>query len=261
MKGKILILAGLIAIIFSGCNCMEKSNSVIDGHNSRNSLDWAGSYKGVLPCADCEGIETTITLNYDNSFSKSEIYLKNKEKSEFSGKGDIEWDKNGNIITLKSNNYDTKYLVGEGRLIMLDRKGKRIKGNLADLYILNKIDRADASLSFDKNLEDKTWMLTRFLEKAVKGNKDTHYIIFISEDHRLSTKVGCNIIFTSYEISGKGNIKFNTLASTKMYCPDTIEDEYARHLETIDSYLVSPDGKKLTLRHSGKSVAEYELAE
>ena len=36
-----------------------------DQHNSRNSLDWNGVYKGVLPCADCEGIETVITLLND----------------------------------------------------------------------------------------------------------------------------------------------------------------------------------------------------
>ena len=25
--------------------------------NAANSLDWAGKYEGVLPCADCEGIK------------------------------------------------------------------------------------------------------------------------------------------------------------------------------------------------------------
>ena len=36
-------------------------------HNSRNSLDWAGIYEGVLPCADCPGIQTRLTLSRDES--------------------------------------------------------------------------------------------------------------------------------------------------------------------------------------------------
>src|SRR5690606_18798136 len=43
--------------------------------NSRNSLDWAGTYRGVLPCADCEGIETVITLAEDGSFREHTRYL------------------------------------------------------------------------------------------------------------------------------------------------------------------------------------------
>ena len=34
-------------------------------HNSQNSLDWEGVYKGILPCADCDGIETEIVINSD----------------------------------------------------------------------------------------------------------------------------------------------------------------------------------------------------
>ena len=36
-------------------------------HNAQNSLDWNGTYKGVLPCADCAGIEKEITLYKDQT--------------------------------------------------------------------------------------------------------------------------------------------------------------------------------------------------
>ena len=39
--------------------------TTVDLHNSQNSLDWSGTYKGITPCADCEGIETILTLNAD----------------------------------------------------------------------------------------------------------------------------------------------------------------------------------------------------
>jgi len=37
-------------------------------HTSANSLDWAGVYRGVLPCADCPGIETTLRLATDSTY-------------------------------------------------------------------------------------------------------------------------------------------------------------------------------------------------
>ena len=35
--------------------------------SSATSLDWEGVYRGVVPCADCEGIVTTITLRRDGT--------------------------------------------------------------------------------------------------------------------------------------------------------------------------------------------------
>ena len=34
--------------------CAPSRNAApVDSHTARDSLDWAGSYEGVLPCADC----------------------------------------------------------------------------------------------------------------------------------------------------------------------------------------------------------------
>jgi len=52
-------------------------------------------YQGVLPCADCEGIETTIklnidTVNYHHTFEISETYIgKPDNENSFSKKGTI----------------------------------------------------------------------------------------------------------------------------------------------------------------------------
>lgn len=34
-----------------------------------------GTYTGMLPCADCTGIETTITFNQDRSYSMKNMYM------------------------------------------------------------------------------------------------------------------------------------------------------------------------------------------
>ena len=51
------------------------SAAAVDEHNSRNALTWYGVYTGVIPCADCEGIETSITLMKVNTFSRKLVYL------------------------------------------------------------------------------------------------------------------------------------------------------------------------------------------
>lgn len=112
-----------------------------DMHTSQIALDWPGIYTGTLPCADCEGIETTLTLNDDNTFELHQIYLKGDVPLNFQEKGDFEWDKDGAAIHLKINS-DVQshyhYKVGENKLMALDSDGNEVMGNLREHYILEK---------------------------------------------------------------------------------------------------------------------------
>lgn len=112
----------------------EAAKSIPIGDTSQNSLDWAGSYEGVLPCASCEGMQTLITLQADNSFIQETVYLGKDEKI-LKLMGKVTWDELGQKITLEDG---TQYLVGENQLIMLDTEGKRITGELAANYVLKK---------------------------------------------------------------------------------------------------------------------------
>src|SRR5690606_28208858 len=77
------------------------SNPAADAaHNSRNSLDWAGTYRGVLPCADCEGIETLITLTEDGGFREHTRYLGKAEgQTDTSREGSFSWSDDGSTVT------------------------------------------------------------------------------------------------------------------------------------------------------------------
>lgn len=113
--------------------------STITGDNSMNSLDWAGVYKGTVPCADCEGIETTITIANDSSYVLSLNYLGKKGAAPIEKKGTFSWNAAGNTITLNGiTDGANQYLVGENRLIQLDLNGERINGDLAKKYELGK---------------------------------------------------------------------------------------------------------------------------
>lgn len=115
-----------------------QANEIKDMHQSKNSLDWEGVYEGTLPCASCEGIQSTVTLKADLSFEKKEVYLGEKNGT-FNEKGKFSWDKDGSIITLKLNDEKTQYRVKEGCIVMLNADGKENTGELAEHYILRKI--------------------------------------------------------------------------------------------------------------------------
>lgn len=109
----------------------------VDEHNSKNSIDWAGTYHATLPCADCDGIHTIIEINNDETFKLTQEYLNKNNKSENTGK--FTWSADGSKINLKTkDNSNFNFKVGEGKLIFLDQEENEITGPLADKYILIK---------------------------------------------------------------------------------------------------------------------------
>lgn len=118
---------------------MRFEKQPIDSHNSQNALDWQGTYKGVTPCADCEGIETEIILKKDLTFVIQTKYLGKGDGKVFEEKGNFIWDKKGGKISLLGlKGRPSQYKVGENKLIQLDVNGKAIIGALAEKYVLTK---------------------------------------------------------------------------------------------------------------------------
>lgn len=152
MKYRIFVLFSLSFFFFSCKNEKEKDEvkvqtvstdasdiGVVDMHNSQNALDWSGIYSGVIPCADCVGIETEVILNEDMTFIKRTKYLGKGDQRIFEEKGTFVWDKTGSIVSLNGiNETPIQYKVVENGLIQLDLEGKVITGSLANNYILKK---------------------------------------------------------------------------------------------------------------------------
>src|SRR5271169_1506388 len=93
-----------------------------DLHTSQNSLDWAGVYEGVLPCADCPGIKTRLTLNRDGTFARVTQFMGRQNAVE-TVNGRFAWQAHGNAITLDEQGGGQQYSVGEGRLTLLRHDG------------------------------------------------------------------------------------------------------------------------------------------
>ncbi|MBK5191852.1 MAG: copper resistance protein NlpE N-terminal domain-containing protein [Flavobacteriaceae bacterium] len=119
----------------------QEPQVINNSHTSRNSLDWEGIYTGVLPSDDCEGIDTSLSLNKDQTYLLKLRYLgiPEKESKEFISEGKFTWDENGNNITLEgANDGSRKFKVGENYLMPLDKNAKEIEGIPGNNYKLFK---------------------------------------------------------------------------------------------------------------------------
>ena len=83
-----------------------------------------GELSGKLPCADCPGIETKLTLNEDGSFLLDETYLEKKD-GQFNAKGSYEVSADGAFVTLKEEGNDKPrvFLVEEDAAYLVEKVG------------------------------------------------------------------------------------------------------------------------------------------
>ena len=218
--------------------------------NSFNSLDWQGTYTGTLPCEDCDGKQTTITLNKDLSYAVEMKHITKSAKL-FPQEGTFEWNKEGSKITLKDiQNAPAKYLVGENALIPLDANGDRIK----DYNVLKKQGSNTASIS-NLPITETRWIIKELMGKQIPVNADKSKPFFIqlrASDNRIVAFAGCNSIAGPYEITENNRVKFSKLMSTMMACENMeIETTFSKVLEQTKSYNII--GNKLQLIGVNKS--------
>jgi uncharacterized lipoprotein NlpE involved in copper resistance len=140
-----LLCASLsVAALLGGCMPRAETpatpQAVIDGHNSRNALDWSGTYEGVLPCADCPGIKTRLVLHDDGRFELQTQYLE-RDREPRSSSGRFTWNAAGSGIVLDAaGGAGQQFLVGEGRLLQMNRDGTVPPWN-SPHRILNKVSK------------------------------------------------------------------------------------------------------------------------
>jgi len=129
----------ILNFMMGGIAILRFEKLLIDSHNSKNSLEWLGTYRGTTPCADCEGIDSQITLNNDFTFAIKTKYIGKGDAKVFEEKGSFTWDKAGGSILLQGiKEGPSQYKVGENKLIKLDMDGKTTTGQLAEKYVLLK---------------------------------------------------------------------------------------------------------------------------
>ena len=68
-----VFFAGMLTLY--SCHSPQPVTSNPDpAHNSENALDWPGVYRGMIPCADCEGIKMQLRLTQDGTYQLASLY-------------------------------------------------------------------------------------------------------------------------------------------------------------------------------------------
>jgi heat shock protein HslJ len=193
-----------------------------DLHTSQNSLDWAGIYEGVLPCADCPGIKIQLTLNRDGTYERVMQYLERQVPAE-TVRGQFTWQASGNAITLDEHGDGQQYSVGEGRLSLLYRDSGRGMSKVPNA-VLTLVGQTAGRNSLPQTLERYRWTLesttdsqNRHIDMLPPG-KDRPVVLSFS-GNRLSIQGPCNRMMGAYQIDAAGQLTVRGgPASTMMGC-------------------------------------------
>lgn len=208
------------------------------GDNSEVSVDWEGTYHGVLPCADCPGISTVLTLDGEGHY-KLETKYQEKDDKVFVEEGLFNWDPTGSNITLQASD-NRQFKVGENQVFQLDQDGKMIEGDLSAHYVLKKAGQ---------DIRDIYWKLVEINGKSLEGVETMKepYLRLNSEGNRAEASGGCNGMGGTYELKDDiWRLSFSQFMSTQMACENMeIEQQLADVIQRTDSYAVANDTLQL----------------
>lgn len=214
MKNLIPII--MAALFLSACNQQQEVPAAIQ---------LPATYAGIIPCADCMGIQYEIALKEDFTFAEQLVYM-GKSDSVFLTTGN--WKAvNDSVIQLEKENAGMQFFLAEaGALIMLDVNGKRIDGGTAEMYYLKIGNR--------KNLAQLTAISTDpFSAKRAEG------IDFIATG---------NEPFWNVEIDFEKMMQFKTMEGKSINTPIPVFNPKGNMIE----YVAETETGKLILQISSE---------
>lgn len=124
---------------FQACQNEEKIAEQLDPENKiLETATEVEQYKGLIPCADCMGIEVVLTLLSDQSYTESNTYLTDKvENPHHIEKGKFEW-RNDTLYLRRKEGVSMK-LRTDTALIAFDSEGNLMSDVFGSKYNLKKV--------------------------------------------------------------------------------------------------------------------------
>ncbi|WP_148821297.1 copper resistance protein NlpE [Campylobacter concisus] len=134
------------------------------------------SFHTILPCPNCEGIKTIITLNKDKTYTKTMLTI-DKEVSLVEKNGTFDVD--DSAIILKDENGNLSYFApNKNSLLQLDDKKNKRVGVLAQIYNFEPVNKAYKDSFFAKFYKFKN--KDSFLDIVIVPSKNGAKISFYS---------------------------------------------------------------------------------
>lgn len=123
----------LISILLGACDNRDSTRTT----NISPDALVGQTYSGITPCADCEGIFYKLSLREGQRFEERSIYIGESNRP-FTDTGSYTIQDDTLLILEGENKKATRFAIEDSVLVMLDQKGERITGSLADHYVLDR---------------------------------------------------------------------------------------------------------------------------
>lgn len=92
------------------------------------------------------------------------------------------------------------------------------------------------------------WVKTQMNDNTLITPKDSNaFTITFGADGRVTGTTDCNNFMGNYKLDGN-KLTFDAMASTKMFCQGSQEDEFHKYLAEVDGFLIDATQKQLILQ-------------
>ena len=231
-------------------SCKQEAPVAKEVRMQKTYPDWCGTYVGVLPCEDCRGIETILTLQRDHFFRLITTRLGKGEQASIQT-GKYAWNQDSTIIILDINAQSpVQYYHHINGLYQLDPEGNRITGPNAEQYKLTR--------TMESMLAQYRWNLRELLGKYLEGS--SAHIRFDDDGRVISGYGWCNTFEGEYEFLGDDKVRFGEMISMGKNCPDsTIEQQFLNVFKAVNTYHVE-NGVLSLSRGDNEPVVKFEAS-
>jgi heat shock protein HslJ len=222
------------------------------------------SYTGRIPCADCTGIDATVTFNADQTYAQRYVYVGTRTPSTFVETGTWKLDTSTKTFTLTpSDGRAHAYRLGTNRITMLGANGGPIASKLNFTLAKSASVIAIAAplppepAAHAAALKGRTWYLVVLDGQRVitASNEATPRLRF--ENSNVSGSTGCNNVAGSYQ-AGAETLVFSPLATTRKFCADAMvwENGFLKMLGEVNTYSI--EGDLLKFRDGSKELGTFK---
>lgn len=235
MKKSIIVLLIVIAIIFIGYLFINNEENP-EVENEENTSE----YETVEASFNCE--EGTIDAKFYNSEEDSyaELTLNNDRE--------ITADR---VVSASGAKYENEEVVfwNKGNEAFLEEDGETTFDNCTTEDFNNSQDDEEIN---EELVGDWEWKKTTYSngEEVTPGNDE--FILTLNEDGSMSATTDCNNVSGNFEVDNS-KIEFPSPAITKMYCEDSLEDEFLRILNDSETYLFEDGQLVITIKYDSGS--------
>lgn len=233
IKGLKLFLFLITVALLISCNKAEKESI----NSSQNTLNWAGSYRGVIPNYDNQGVYVELEL------TDTLTYIKSTKQSGTNDRlvtidGTFTWSKDGNSIILESDSETKNSIlkIEKNRVLWENITGTENVESELENYVMTKVPGI---------LFEREWIVKKISNQYINVrptiNSMYAYINFSSEENKIYGFSGCNFFNAYYHLNGQ-EISFTPIKSTKMVGPNiNIESELFRKLRETNQFEIIDD--------------------